>query len=42
MTTLEPRGPYSSEELQKLYPKDLELQLVQVVSHITSEMSLSR
>lgn len=32
MTTLIPREPYTKEELQKLYPKGLELQLVQVVS----------
>ncbi|KAG4426176.1 hypothetical protein IFR04_000642 [Cadophora malorum] len=31
MTTLQPRGPYSHEELQKLYPKGLDLQLVQVL-----------
>lgn len=31
MTTLEPRPPYSQEELDKLYPKNLELQLVQVI-----------
>jgi hypothetical protein len=31
MTTFVPRAPYSEEELQKLYPKDLELQLVQVL-----------
>ncbi|KAK2630370.1 hypothetical protein QTJ16_001190 [Diplocarpon rosae] len=31
MTTLQARGPYTQEELQKLYPKDLELQLVQVL-----------
>lgn len=31
MTTLVPRGPYSKEELEKLYPKGLELQLVQIV-----------
>lgn len=31
MTTLVPRPPYSEEELRKLYPKDLELQLVQVL-----------
>ncbi|KAL1957467.1 hypothetical protein VTO42DRAFT_5930 [Malbranchea cinnamomea] len=30
MTTLIPREPYTKEELQKLYPKNLELQLVQV------------
>ncbi|EAS32022.3 acid phosphatase [Coccidioides immitis RS] len=30
MTTLLPRGAYSKEELEKLYPKGLELQLVQV------------
>lgn len=32
MTTLIPREAYSPEELQRLYPKDLKLQLVQVVS----------
>lgn len=32
MTTLIPREAYSSEELQRLYPKGLKLQLVQVVS----------
>lgn len=31
MTSLLPREPYSKEELEKLYPKDLKLQLVQVV-----------
>ena len=31
MTTLVPRRPYSQEELDKLYPKDLELRLVQVL-----------
>ncbi|RDW83336.1 histidine acid phosphatase-like protein [Coleophoma crateriformis] len=31
MTTLVPRGPYSEEELRKLYPEDLQLQLVQVL-----------
>ncbi|KAL3426001.1 acid phosphatase [Phlyctema vagabunda] len=31
MTTLVPRGPYSQEELRKLYPEDLQLQLVQVL-----------
>jgi acid phosphatase len=31
MTTLVPREPYSKEELEKLYPKELQLQLVQVV-----------
>lgn len=31
MTTLKPREPYSPEELAKLYPKGLQLQLVQVV-----------
>ncbi|KAL4880932.1 histidine phosphatase superfamily [Aspergillus karnatakaensis] len=30
MTTLIPREPYSQEEVSKLYPKDLKLQLVQV------------
>lgn len=34
MTTLIPRQPYSQDELEKLYPKELELQLVQIVSCI--------
>lgn len=31
MTTLRPRAPYTDEELQKLYPEGLELQLVQIL-----------
>ncbi|RMZ86568.1 hypothetical protein DV736_g6210, partial [Chaetothyriales sp. CBS 134916] len=31
MTSLEPRPPYSQEELDKLYPANLELRLVQVL-----------
>lgn len=31
MTTFIPREPYSEDELQKLYPKELKLQLVQVL-----------
>ena len=31
MASIQPRGPYSQEELDKLYPKNLELQLVQIV-----------
>ena len=31
MTTLVPRPPYTQEELDRLYPKSLKLQLVQVV-----------
>lgn len=31
MTTLQPRPPYSAEELKVLYPEGLELQLVQVL-----------
>lgn len=31
MTTLEPRAPYSPEELAQFYPKELELQQVQVL-----------
>ncbi|ETN46572.1 uncharacterized protein HMPREF1541_00757 [Cyphellophora europaea CBS 101466] len=31
MTTLQPRPPYSEEELKKLYPENLELRLVQVL-----------
>ena len=33
MTTLTPRSPYSKEELDRLYPKQLSLELVQIVSH---------
>ncbi|KAI4250784.1 MAG: hypothetical protein LQ352_005253 [Teloschistes flavicans] len=31
MTTIVPRGPYSDEELRKLYPSNLKLQLVQIL-----------
>jgi len=31
MTTLTPAKPYTAEELQKLYPSELQLQLVQVL-----------
>jgi acid phosphatase len=31
MTTLQPRPPYSQEEVRKLYPEELQLQLVQVL-----------
>ncbi|KAF2238331.1 phosphoglycerate mutase-like protein [Viridothelium virens] len=31
MTTLEPRVPYTPRELEQLYPKDLQLQLVQIL-----------
>jgi acid phosphatase len=31
MSTLTPRAPYSQEELEKLYPANLELRLVQVL-----------
>ncbi len=31
MTTLAPRSPYTQEELDKFYPKGLELRLVQVL-----------
>ncbi|KAI9829946.1 MAG: hypothetical protein M1819_005918 [Sarea resinae] len=31
MTTLQPRAPYSKDELEKLYPRGLQLQLVQVL-----------
>jgi acid phosphatase len=31
MTTLQPRPPYTPDELKKLYPEDLQLQLVQVL-----------
>ena len=32
MTTFVPRPPYTREELDRLYPKKLQLQLVQIVS----------
>ncbi|KIW05015.1 hypothetical protein, variant [Verruconis gallopava] len=31
MTSLEPRNPYTEQELRKLYPSELQLQLVQVL-----------
>lgn len=31
MTTLIPRKPYTEDELARLYPQELELQLVQIV-----------
>jgi acid phosphatase len=31
MTTLIPREPYTQDELARLYPENLKLQLVQVV-----------
>lgn len=31
MTTLVPRPPYTSDELDRLYPKNLKLQFVQIV-----------
>lgn len=42
MTTFIPRTPYTKEELAQLYPQELELQLVQVVSihHITNRETL--
>ena len=36
MTSLQPRSPYTKEELAQLYPKGLQLQLVQVVSSLMS------
>jgi acid phosphatase len=35
MTTFIPRPSYSQEEIDKLYPKELELQLVQIVCKST-------
>lgn len=35
MTSLQPRAPYTPEELERLYPKGLQLQLVQIVSQYT-------
>lgn len=34
MTTLVPRGPYTDEELRKLYPANLRVELVQIVGRI--------
>ena len=34
MTTLVPRPPYTQEELARLYPNSLKLQLVQVVCRV--------
>lgn len=34
MTTHVPRASYTQEELDKLYPKELELQLVQIVREL--------
>ncbi|KAJ5259246.1 hypothetical protein N7478_012227 [Penicillium angulare] len=43
MTTLNPRGPYSPEELEKLYPKGLKLQLVQVfLRHVWPYCSVAK
>lgn len=39
MTTHIPRAFYSQEELDKLYPKELELQLVQIVRHECSRVT---
>lgn len=39
MTTFVPRPPYSQQELDKLYPKELELQLVQVVRQVAMHIS---
>jgi hypothetical protein len=39
MTTFVPRQSYSQEELDKLYPKELELQLVQIVGKTAVYMS---
>jgi hypothetical protein len=40
MTTFIPRQFYSEEEIEKLYPKELELQLVQIVrvNHLTQSV----
>ncbi len=42
MTTLEPRSPYTSEEISQLYPKNLQLQLVHVVSIYLSDQVARR
>lgn len=42
MTSLQPRAPYTQEELERLYPKGLQLQLVQIVrQHITLLIHMS-
>ena len=40
MTTLVPRSPYSQDELDRLYPKHVKLQLVQVVSVLGADFQL--
>lgn len=42
MTSLTPREPYSKEELERLYPKELKLQLVQVVSLVDEKCDNER
>ncbi|KAI4136683.1 MAG: hypothetical protein LQ341_005499 [Variospora aurantia] len=37
MTSLVPQGPYSDQELQKLYPAKLKLQLVQILGELTDK-----
>lgn len=34
MTTLTPRPPYTPDELDRLYPKTLQLRLVQIVRYM--------
>lgn len=41
MTTLVPRPPYTQDELARLYPKTLKLQLVQVVCEIFPSQPLA-
>lgn len=41
MTTLVPAPPYTKDELEKLYPKSLQLQLVQVVSILSASRGVS-
>ena len=38
MTTLVPRPPYTQEELDRLYPKKLKLQMVQIVCFAVSRL----
>jgi len=40
MTTLVPREPYTADELHRLYPKELALQQVQVVSRSRAQLPI--
>ena len=40
MSSFVPRGPYSEAELERLYPKSLHLQLVQIVRPIRQSLNV--